>query len=381
MNYNLPQGIDLSQITADYIRNVRNKIYEQTIRWLIGLEKPLGLLTEDLFILVPYSDEIGSIKSVGQPHIMFRGGTGIGKTDGSKSLAKSIKANFKVIQGTPDLLPYDILGGQVMIENAKGERRVQFKPGPIFNHIILIDEGNRMPPRTKSALIQAMEERAISPKSDYIDDSEQVMPTLPLFPLSGDYNDIKSPRFFMVLLTENIFGEEEGSYPNPMAELDRITLTIPIDRPTLEEEKKIRAATVIGKKIEQVTDLQEVLACAHWINMHVETSSMASDYLTRLLRNTDPNPKVTDPNTLLGKFLKENVAVGASPRVNFHLEAAARVRSFFDGSMEVRPEHVKEVAGNVIVHRLVLAPGKEYTTTKEIVFEEILAMTEQPKWR
>lgn len=381
MNYQLPDGIDLKPITPEYIRGVRNKIYSQTTQWLIGLDKPLGLLSEFIFMLIPYSDEIGSVKSLGQPHIMFRGGTGIGKTDGSKSLAKSIKANFKVIQGTPDLLPYDILGGVVMVENLKGERRVQFKPGPIFNHIILIDEGNRMPPRTKSALIQAMEERAVSPKSDFLDDSEHIVQTLPLFPLTGKHDDIVAPRFFLVLLTENIFGEEEGSYPNPMAELDRITLTIPIDRPILEDEKKIRAENVVGKKIEPVTDLWKILACAHWININVRTTNAASDYLTRLLRNTDPNPRVTTPDSKLGKFLKENVAVGDSPRVNFHLEAASRVRAFFDGCMEVRPEHVKAVSRNVLVHRLVLTPGKEFTTTKEEIFEKILEMTEKPEWQ
>ncbi len=380
MDHKGPLMIDTSKVDANRVREVKRAILDQTTKWLFGLEKSANLLTEALFMLVPYSDTISGTKMVGQAHVMFKGGTGIGKTDLAQSVAKSFRATFRRISATPDLMPFDILGGQVLVENRKGERRVQFKPGPIFAHVFLDDEANRMNPKTVSAMLEAMEERSVTPKGDYIDDADHTLQTLPLLPISGDIHDLVSPRFFWVLLTENIFGEEEGVYANPMAQVDRITLTIPIERPVKKEEKKIRVGNVDGKSIEQVSDLQEILACAHWINKNVKTSEPASDYLTQLLRNTDPNPKVTDPRSKLGKFLKQYVKVGASPRVNFHLEAAARARAFFAGSLIVRPEHVKSIAPNVITHRLLLTPGKEFKTPKEDVVDEILSFTDMPKW-
>lgn len=373
--------LTIGEVEPTQIKELKNKIQTKATTWLLGLNKPAGLLAECFFMQVPYTDKITGTKLSGQPHIMFKGGTGIGKTDLAQSGAGTIQAKFSRISCTPDMMPYDILGGQILVENTKGERRVQFKPGPIFAHLVLLDEANRCQPKTKSALLEAMEERSISPKTEYIDDAERVVGTLPLFPLSGDYHDTVSSRFFMVLLTENIFGEEEGTYPDPMAQRDRVTLTISIKRPSLAEEKQIRAANVVGKTIEEVSDLAEILACADWISRNVKNSPQADDYLTRLLRNTDPDQKVTDPHSKLGRYLAEYVLVGASPRVNFHLEAVARVRAFFDGSMIVKPEHVKTVARNVIVHRLFLKPGKEFKTTTEEVFEEILQMTEMPEWK
>lgn len=394
--------MNLSEVDAKSIRSLKSEIQKMAATWLLGLDKPAGFLAECFFTQIPYSDKISVgksvgqgqegkvadlshraklIKSSGQPHIMFKGGTGIGKTDLAQSGAGAIQAKFSRISCTPDMMPYDILGGQVLVENIKGERKVQFKPGPIFAHIVLLDEANRCQPKTKSALLEAMEERSVTPKTEYIDDAERVVETLPLFPLSGDYNDVVAPRFFMVLLTENIFGEEEGVYPDPMAQRDRVTLTIPIKRPSLEEEKRIRAVNVVGKTIEEVGNLTEILACADWIGRHVKSSLQADDYLTRLLRNTDPDPAVTDPCSKLGKYLTEYVLVGASPRVNFHLEAVARTRAFFEEDIAIRPDHVKTVAENVIAHRLILKPGKEFKTTPEEVFKEILQMTEMPKWR
>ncbi len=204
---------------------------------------------------------------------------------------------------------------------------------------------------------------------------------MPLFPLSGNYNDTASPRFFMVMLTQNIFGEEEGTYPDPMAQRDRVTLAIPIERPSLEEEKQIRAANFVGKSIKKVSTLEEILVCADWIFQNVKNSPQSDDYLTRLIRNTSPDPKVTDSHSKLGRYLAEYVSKGASPRVNLHLEAVARTRAFFEGSKIVTPNHIKAVASSVIVHRLILKPGKEFKTTPEEVFEKILEMTEQPEWK
>lgn len=381
MKPQLPKGIDISQVDASYIKKLRKNIKAEATQCLFGIDKAADLVTECPFVLVPYDDSITNAKLAGQPHIMFKGGTGIGKTGLSKSIAGSVKAIFSRIQATPDMLAYDLLGAPILVENRRGERRVQFKPGPLFANIVLIDEDNRATPKTKAALLEALEERSVTPKNDYIDDEDNVVPTLPLFPITGDYRDMISPRFFWVLLTENIFGEEEGTYTNPMAEVDRITMTIPIDMPSFEEEKKIRAGNVLGRTIKPVGELTDILNCAYWINQNVKFSPAANDYLTLLLRSTRPDPKINNPKSKLGKFLREHVRVGASPRVNFHLEAVVKAHAFFgDDSTVVRPEHIKDIAGNVIEHRLLLVPGMEFKTTKEEVFAEILRLTDIPKW-
>lgn len=388
MNAKGPPVIDTSRVTPERIREVKQKIFEQTTKRLFGLGEPANILTECLFMQIPYSEDKGSQPSdnkapklMGQPHVMFRGKTGIGKTDLSLSLAGTIRGVYQRIDGTPELMPSDITGSQIMVENTRGERKVQFQPGPIFGHLVLIDEASRIQPKTKSAILRALEERSVKPSSEYIDEKDSVIPVaLPLFPISGKPSDFDSPRFFMVLLTQNIFGDDEGTYADPMAQIDRVTLTIPIKRPVKEEEQKIRSRNVIGKTIEQVTDLEEILACAHWIEQNMKISERANNYLTQLLRNTDPDPDVTDPESTLGKYLNEYIEVGASPRTNFHLEAVAKVRAFFDGDMIVKPEHVKAVAESVIVHRLRLTPAKRRNTRKEDVFKRILEFTEIPKW-
>ena len=369
------------KIDPEQIKDLKKRIEAEATTGLMGLGGPAGLITEGFFQLVKYTDKISKTFVLGQPHILLKGGTGIGKTDLCQSAAAAIKGKFSRISCTPDMMPYDLLGGQVLVKNRKGERRVQFKPGPLFANIVLLDEANRAQPKTMSAVLEAMEERSVSPRTEYIDDDEQVVGTLPLFPISGEYGDFKSPLFFMVLMTENIFGEEEGTYPTPMGVLDRVTFTVSIPRPSFEDEKRIRADQIVGKSIKEVADLKEILACADWIFHHVEFSEAAYHYRTLLIRNTDPDPKINEPNSEIGQHLSAYVRVGDSPRANLHLEAVARTHAFFAGSMVVKPEHIKAVAKSVLMHRLVLKPGKEFKTTKEEVFEKILKMTGQPEWK
>ena len=380
MEQNKHPAIAYGDITPDHIRKTERKIFAEATTWLFGLDKPAGLLTRSLFIRLPYNDKLTRSMKLAPPHVMFAGHTGTGKTALVQSVSFAVRAQERRVQGTPDLMPQDIIGSPTIVEDLKGNRTIQFKPGPIFNHLFFCDEANRMRPQAGSALIEAMEERSITPKNEYLAE-ELTMKRLPLFPLSGRYDDVEGERFFMVLLTQNILDDEAGAFPNPMAVLDRITMFILIDRPPEEEERKIRAENVEGKSIQPVTDLYEISACADWIHHNIKLSGSADKYITKLLRNTDPDPRVTDSGSEVGKFLKEYVAVGASPRVNYHLEAVARSEAFFAGSNEVRPEHVKAVAKDVIVHRLILKPGKEFKTTKEEVFEEILKNTEKPLWK
>lgn len=365
-------------VTPKRILEIEQKLLAETTKWLFGLEAPARMIIRALFMLIPYSDKITKSKPLGQPNIMMYGGTGVGKTDLIESIAAAIFAKSTRIQGTPDLMPYDILGHPEMVETKGGERRIVFHPGPICAHIIKIDEGNRMRGQTWSSLLEAMEEHSITPKVEYFGEMAKQMPAIPLFPLSGDYEDVTGPRFFMTLVTQNIFGEEEGTYENPMAELDRITLAIFMKRPSMENEVRISADNVVGKSISQVTTLEEILACAHHIFDNVKPHPLATRYRANLLRNTDP--ETVEGSLAFRHYVKDHIQVGATPRVNFHFEAVARAEAFFDGSAVIRPEHFKEIAKSVIVHRLRLTPGKEFKISKEAVFEEILLNTEMPKW-
>ncbi len=367
------------QISPRRIKEIELELCDGLASWLMGLGKQSRLLVKSLFMRIPYTDKVSKIKALGAPNVMFIGSTGVGKTDLIEKLAMEIDAISTRIQGTPDLMPYHVLGAPMLVENMKGERVIRFKPGKIFAHIVRIDESNRMRGQTKSAILEAMEEHSVTPSTEFVDSDEKEMSAIPLFPVSGDYKDVTGPRFFMVLMTQNIFGEEEGTYENPMAELDRTTLTIRMERPKFEDEVRIRARNVVGKTVKKVTNLEEILAGGQHIFNNVGSSESGDYYLTRLLRNTDPETVEGSPEFV--KFVREHVRVADSPRVNFHLEAAARVEAFFKGSKEIRPEHVKAMARNVLVHRLRLTAGKEFQTTKDAVFEEILKNTEVPQWK
>ncbi|MDP3731146.1 MAG: MoxR family ATPase, partial [bacterium] len=192
---------------------------------------------------------------------------------------------------------------------------------------------------------------------------------IPLWPLSGDVNDVNGERFFMLLATQNIFGEEEGSFPTPMAELDRYSFSIFMNDPDdPAEEQKIRASNVVGKKIEPVTNLREVLAASDFIYKTVSLSDRADRYITALIRNTRPH-RVQGPASAM---VKKNVLVGASPRVNFHLEAFARTEAFFAGDSIITIEHVKKVAEMVLAHRLVIQEGMDEKKSHEEICREII---------
>ena len=228
----------------------------------------------------------------------------------------AIDAKFERIQGLPTYMPEDILGYETIVEETDGSRKLVFKPGKLMAHIVLIDEDNRLSGKTKAAVLEGMEESSATLSSDYGNLAEGKM--LPLFPLSCDFNDIEGPRFFMVICTENIFGEEEGTFANPVAQLDRTTLSINmLDPEDEEDELNISARNVVGRKVEKLTDLYEVLDIAQYIFDNVGMSDYAQQYKVRLIRNTRPHRVMGRA----ARTVKEYIRVGISPRVHFHLEA------------------------------------------------------------
>ena len=363
-------------IDLDHAQEVVQRFQAESTKWLYGLDDAARMLSWAFFTLLPYTDKLSQGKALRQPHVMFRGPTGTGKTDLVSACAMAIDAKFERIQGMPTYMPEDILGYETIVEELDGTRKLIFKPGKLMAHIVLIDEDNRLSGKTKAAVLEGMEESSATLSSDYGNLAEGKM--LPLFPLSCDFNDITGPRFFMVICTENIFGEEEGTFANPVAQLDRTTLSINmLDPENEEDEYKINARNVVGKKVEKLTSLHEVLDIAQYIFDNVTMSEYAQQYKVRLIRNTRPHRV----QGRAARTVKEYIRVGISPRVHFHLEAVARTFAFFNGDMSITPDHIKAVAQPVLAHRLVLREGMEFSVDKEELLQKVIQDMEVPPWK
>ena len=364
------------RIDIDHAFEVVQRFQRESTKWLYGLDEAARILSWAFFTLIPYTDKLRQTKALRQPHVLFKGPTGTGKTDLVSACAMAVDAKFERIQGLPTYMPEDILGYETIVEDLDGTRRIQFKPGKLMAHIVLIDEDNRLTAKTKAAVLEGMEDSSATLSSDYGNIAESKM--IPLYPLSCDFRDIHGPRFFMVICTENVFGDEEGTFPNPVAQLDRTTIAININDPEDEEDElKIVASNVVGKKIEKLTNLYEVLDIANFIFENVRMSDYAQQYKVRLIRNTRPH-RVTG---LAARTVKEYIKVGISPRVHFHLEAVARTFAFFNGDMVITPDHIKAVAPHVLAHRLVLREGMEFSVSKEQVLDEVIRVSEVPPWK
>lgn len=369
--------IGLPDIDEGRAREIIEGIRRETTKWLFGLDEAIGVLVKAAVTLIPYSDSLTSTKKLKQPNGLIFGGTGVGKTDMCNSLFSSIGGQFQRIQGEPSLMPDDIIGYDTLVENLDGTREIKFIPGPLLAHGILFDEGNRTPGRTKAALIEAGEESAVTLKSPH-----RGQKRIPVFPVSGDINDVTGSRYCLYLTTQNVFGVEEGTFPNPMAELDRYAFSMFLWDPDNEDdEDRIRTENVVGKKIERVATLEEVLAVAHLIYNGVTIPEHTQKYMTRLIRNTRPHRVLGGAS----EIVKKSVAVGASPRVRFHLEAFVRTETFFCGDSVATIDHVKRVAEMVLAHRLVLQDGvvEINKSTEEIcreIIREVIKQTDLLPW-
>ena len=372
-------------MTREGVFGVRDRILNNCMLWIFGIDATLRLVVESQFMRIPYTDKITDMKLLGQAHLLLIGGTGRGKTDSLTALSKSIRAKHNRIQGTEDLRVPDITGQPEILEDIGGKRSIVFEPGPVFCNILFVDENSRIPPKTMGALVEAMEERSVTPPNKRVNFGSDVKytKTLPLFPISGDLHDETGPRWFSCMFTQNPFGEEEGTDTTPQAIWDRITLCLEIPRPPLEAEMKIRARNVVNRKMEPVTDLIEMSAASQYIYDNMRFSEAADEYMTRILRNTDPDSSVEKDTPALAEFVRTHVEKekGGSPRVNFHLEAAARTHAFFAGDEVVKPEHVKAVAPAVIAHRLKLVPKIRHKEDARDVFASILEDTAVPRWK
>ena len=257
-------------------------------------------------------------------HALLVGVPGLAKTLLVSSLARILDVGFKRIQFTPDLMPSDITGTNVLEEPESGRRAFRFIPGPIFTNILLADEINRTPPKTQAALLQAMQEREVTIHQE----------------------TLKLPDPFFVIATQNPI-EQEGTYPLPEAQLDRFMFDIRVGYPSLDEEEKILTATTKGEHPE----LKKVLSADAIVNLQklvtsVPISEYVVKYVARLVRATRPNDDKSP------QFVKELVDWGAGPRAGQNLILGGKAMAAMDGRFSVSLDDIRKVAVPVLRHRI-----------------------------
>lgn len=264
-------------------------------------------------------------------HCLLEGAPGLGKTLLVRSLGQALELQFRRVQFTPDLMPSDILGTEILEEDhGTGKRYFKFQQGPVFTHLLLADELNRTPPKTQAALLEAMQEHTVS--------------------YGGTTHPLPSP--FFVLATQNPL-EQAGTYPLPEAQLDRFLLHVKVDYPSEAEERAILQATTGGaaSRIEPVMDGAEVLALQK-LTRDVHLGDDVLGWITRLVRATRPQ------DTPLAE-VREWVRWGAGPRAGQALVLASKARALLHGRFAATREDVTALAAAVLRHRLLLSFAAE----------------------
>jgi MoxR-like ATPase len=264
-------------------------------------------------------------------HCLLEGVPGLGKTLLVRSLGQALALDFRRIQFTPDLMPSDIVGTELLEEDhGTGRRYFKFQQGPVFTNLLLADELNRTPPKTQSALLEAMQERTIS--------------------YAGTTHAL--PRPFFVLATQNPL-EQAGTYPLPEAQLDRFLLHVRVDYPDEAEERAILVQTTgaAEARVEPVMDGADVLALqALTREVHVGDDLLA--WITRLVRATRPQASALAE-------VRDWVRWGAGPRAGQSLVLAAKARALLHGRLAATRDDVRALAAPVLRHRLLLSFAAE----------------------
>jgi MoxR-like ATPase len=279
-------------------------------------------------------------------HVLLEGVPGLGKTLLVRTLSQVLDLSFNRIQFTPDLMPADVLGTNMVHETDDGKRAFEFHHGPIFAHLVLADEINRATPKTQSAMLEAMQERSVT--------------------IGGEIRKLDLP--FFVLATQNPI-DQEGTYPLPEAQLDRFFYKLLVDYPTAGELSEIVTRTTEGTKVE----VSKVVNGATLIELQqlvqqVPIASHVKDYAVRLILATHPNTETALEIT--NQFLK----FGSSPRGAQALLLGAKVRALTEGRFNVSFDDVAEVALPALRHRLIVNFEAEAEgVTTDLVLQKIMA--------
>ena len=304
---------ELKSENIRFMRNAYKQLREQIALRIVGLED----VVEELLICL-----------FAGGHTLLVGVPGLAKTLLIRSLAESLSLDYSRIQFTPDMMPSDITGTEVITrDSATGERSFRFMQGPVFANLILADEINRTPPKTQAALLEAMEEGSISSV--------------------GQCYHLDPP--FFVMATQNPI-EQEGTYPLPFAQLDRFMFNCVIDYPPLEDEYKIVRRTVSSdpSDLSVVLSSEDLLKAIQWVRF-VRIDDHLINYCVSLARHSRPANSFSPP------FVKEWVQWGAGPRAPQYLILAAKARALLSGRNKVKEEDVRRVALPVLRHRMVLS--------------------------
>jgi MoxR-like ATPase len=303
---------ELDLVELDELRTAHQEIRQQIARQIVGQDEVIDQLLIAVFA---------------RGHCILEGVPGLAKTLMVHSLAQSLSLDFNRIQFTPDLMPSDITGTEVLYEDrTSGARELRFVRGPIFANLILADEINRTPPKTQAALLEAMQERQVT--------------------IGGHRHPLPDP--FFVLATQNPI-EQEGTYPLPEAQLDRFLFKIFISYPTPDEERRIYRLTT-GADQQEISPLisgDRIGALQHLVR-RVPVSDQCIDYAMDLVRATR-GPAHGGP-----KYIGDWVAWGAGPRAGQALILASKARAALNGRPSVSIDDIRSVARPVLRHRVVI---------------------------
>lgn len=281
-------------------------------------------------------------------HILLEGVPGLAKTTAIKSLAAALSTKFQRIQFTPDLLPADLIGTMIFIPS---EGTFKTRKGPIFTNFILADEINRAPSKVQSALLESMQERQVT-----IGDTT--------YPLEG---------LFLVMATQNPI-EQEGTYPLPEAQVDRFMLKVKISYPEEEEERKVLDMALDGttRPILPVLNANDVFGMQEVVRM-IYVDDQVKKYILDVVRAT------REPAVFRMKDLAPLIDYGASPRASIYLGLGARAIAFLAGRGYITPQDVKDIAYDVLRHRVILTYEAEAEQmTSEDVIKKILSTVPVP---
>jgi MoxR-like ATPase len=275
------------------------------------------------------------ISLLAEGHVLVEDYPGVGKTALARALARSIDCQFARIQCTSDLLPADVVGTNVYDQR---EQQFEFRPGPVFANVVLVDEINRASPKTQSGLLECMQERRVT----------------------VDVHTHELARPFLVLATQNPI-EYEGTYPLPEAQVDRFMIRVSLGYPALEAEAGMLADHESGDRVLSLTPVVAAgdLLAAQDTAMRVRATEPLRDYVVRLLWRTREDPRVD---------------LGASPRAGLMLLRAAKARAMMHGRDHALPDDVQALAEPVLAHRLVLAPESATTAAREVIADAISAV-------
>ena len=327
---NANELVEVAESDAQRFRDTHTKIKEEVQRFIVGQEEVLDAALTALFA---------------GGHVMLEGVPGLGKTMLVRSIGEAVDVPFSRIQFTPDMMPADIQGTNVLVETDGGGHELKFQEGPLVSSLVLADEINRATPRTQSALLEAMQERQIS----------------------VGRRTIKLQEPYCVMATQNPV-EQEGTYPLPEAQLDRFLMKIQVGYPKIDEYEAIVDRTTVGKEpeINKVSSSKEILDLRK-VALSVPVPQRAKRYAIHLVVGSQPNSEFSP------KIVNEFVSLGPSPRAVQSLMLASKVRALTEGRFAVSTDDIKAVAHNVLRHRIMVNfHGQADGVTTDRIISEVL---------